>query len=89
MTVGGERQSTRDGKYMNGQILRSVYTDPPTFMDMLLECSKFIDQARRDTLCTKEDVLDSMETRLSLLVGKLASQPTSASFAIHFPPGGE
>lgn len=67
--------------------LRTVYTDPPTFMDTLLECSRFIDQARRDPISTKEDVLDSMETRLSLLVGKLASQPTSASFAIHFPLG--
>jgi len=65
--------------------LRMVYTDPPTFMQMLLECGEFIDRSRRDPLCTKDDVLDSMENRLSLLVGKLASQPTSASFAIHFP----
>ena len=69
---------------MNGQILRSVYTDPPTFMDMLLECSKFIDQSRRDTLCTKEDVLDSMETRLSFLIGKMVASPTCMPFKI-FP----
>jgi hypothetical protein len=68
---------------MNG--LRMVYTDPPTFMGMLLECGEFIDRARQDAHCSKDDVLDSMETRLSLLVGKLASQPTSAAFAIHFP----
>jgi hypothetical protein len=66
--------------------LRMVHTDPPTFMGALLECSRFIDKARADPLSTKADVLDSMETRMSLLVGKLASQPTCASFAIHVPP---
>ena len=61
--------------------LRTLYTDPPTFMDMLVECSKFLDTARRDEGCTKADVLESMENRLSLLIGKLASQPTSTAFA--------
>jgi hypothetical protein len=64
--------------------LRAIYTQPPTFMEMLLECSQFIDKARHDPVSSKMDLLDSMETRLSLLVGKLVSQPTSATLAI-FP----
>jgi hypothetical protein len=59
---------------------------PLTFMDMLLECSHFLDDARRDEGATKGDVLDSMERRLSLLIGKLASQPTSATFAVQLQP---
>jgi len=62
--------------------LRTLHADPPTFMEMLVECSQFLDRARHDEGCTKHDVLESMENRLSMLIGKLASQPTSAAFAI-------
>lgn len=62
--------------------VRSFYAEPLTFMDMLLECSRYLDTARHDEGASKADVLDSMENRLSLLIGKLASQPTSAAFAI-------
>jgi hypothetical protein len=65
--------------------LRTIYADPPTFMQMLLECSQFLDSARHDSTSTKADVLDSVEKRLSLLIGKLASQPTSATFTVHLP----
>jgi len=64
----------------------TIYTDPPTFMGMLLECTQFIEKARQDPTSTKADVLDSMEMRLSLLVGKMAAQPTSASFQIVVTP---
>ena len=71
---------------MQSSGVRSIYTDPPTFMGMLLECTKFIEKARNDPTSSKEDVLDSMKMRLSLLVGKMASQPTSASFQIMVMP---
>jgi len=64
------------------EYLRDFYASRLTFLDMLLECSQFLDQARRDPGSSKMDVLDSLEQRLSLLVGKLASQPTAAAFAI-------
>jgi hypothetical protein len=62
--------------------VRTFYAEPLTFMDMLLECSRYLDTARHDEGASKADVLESMENRLSLLVGKLASQPTSGAFAI-------
>ena len=65
--------------------LRTVHTDPPTFLQMLLECSQFLDTARYDEGCTKADLLQSMENRVSLLIGKLVSQPTSTVFAICLP----
>lgn len=60
----------------------SVYANPPTFMEMIVECAQFIDRARHDAGCSKADVLDSMENRVSLLAGKLASQPMCTAFAI-------
>lgn len=67
---------------------RTLYADPKTFMDTLLECSEFIDKSRRDPHSTKEDVLDSMEIRLSFLVGKMAVSPTCMPFKI-FPDPAE
>ena len=64
---------------------RDIYSSPPTFMAALLECAEFIEKQRHDPATTKEDVLDSLERRLSLLVGKLASQPTCAAFRV-MPP---
>ena len=75
MTEGQEHKGGTHG-------VRTIYTEPPTFMGMLLECTQFIDKARQDPTSKKEDILDSMEMRLSLLVGKLAAQPTSTSFQI-------
>jgi hypothetical protein len=63
--------------------LRTVYAESLTFMDMLLECSQFIDKSRHDPTSSKMDVLDSLETRVSLLVGKVVSQPTCAAFVVY------
>ena len=63
-------------------LANNIYATPPTFMEMLVECSQFIEKARHDPTNTKEDVLDSMENRLSLLVGKLASHPTCSTFRV-------
>lgn len=67
---------------------RTLYAEPKTFMEALLECSTFIDKVRKDPAYTKEDVLDSMETRLSFLVGKMATSPTCMPFKI-FPDPAE
>lgn len=64
----------------------NVYANPPTFMEMLVECAQFIDKARHDATSTKADVLDSMENRISLLAGKLAAQPTCTAYAIPAHP---
>lgn len=64
--------------------LRNFYAQPLSFMDMLVECSQFIDHARQDPGCSKMDALESLENRLSLLIGKLAGQPTCTEFTV-FP----
>lgn len=63
----------------------SFYSTPKTFMEMLLECSEFIDHQRLDPHSTKADVLDSMEKRVSFLVGKMAAYPVCTSFRIMQP----
>ena len=55
---------------------------PPTFLDALLEATNFLNRASRDESMTKADICASMETRLSLLVGKMVTAPTGASFAV-------
>jgi hypothetical protein len=67
---------------------RALYAEPRTFMESLIECSKLIDKCRKDGSISKEDVLDSMETRLSFLVGKMASSPTCMPFRV-FPDAPE
>jgi hypothetical protein len=64
----------------------NIYATPKTFMDMLTECAQYLDQARQDPGCSKDDVLDSLENRLSLLVGKLASHPACSEFRIELRP---
>jgi hypothetical protein len=54
----------------------------------MLECSEFIDKARKDTSVSKDDVLDSMEARMSFLIGKMAASPTCMPFRI-FPDPSE
>jgi hypothetical protein len=67
-------------------LANNIYANPPTFMEMLVECSQFIEKSRYDQTCSKNDVLDSMENRLSLLVGKMASQPTCSAFRVELSP---
>lgn len=68
------------------QLANTIYADPPTFMAMLVECAQFIEKSRHDPTSSKEDVLDSMENRLSLLMGKMASHPICSAFQIELEP---
>lgn len=70
-----------------GGVSSNIYATPKTFMDMLVECSQYLDRARHDAGCSKTDVLDSMENRLSLLAGKLASHPACCDFRIELGGG--
>ena len=65
-----------------GMALRNIYADPRSFLQMLLECSQFVERARHDPTNSKADVLDSLETRLSLLIGKLLAHPTASTFSV-------
>jgi hypothetical protein len=60
----------------------SFYSTPSTFLDLLLEHAQYIEQQRHDPSSTKEDVLDSMEKRVSFLMGKMVAHPISTSFRI-------
>lgn len=62
---------------------RTYYASQVTFLEMLLECSEYIEQCRHDHTASKFDVLDSMENRLSMLTGKVVSQPTSSDFTVY------
>ena len=76
------------GKHM-ATVGTVVYANPPTFMEMLTECTRYIEHARQEPTTSKNDVLDSMENRLSLLVGKLASHPTCTAFILNMGGTGD
>ena len=45
---------------------------PPNFLQALLEASNFLETSKSNTT-TKEELIQSMEARLSLLIGKAVS----------------
>ena len=55
---------------------------PPNFLGALLEASNYIDSASRNPEITKEDLCKSMETRISILLGKMVAAPTGGSFSV-------
>jgi hypothetical protein len=60
----------------------SVYSEPPTFLEILIETSDMLDRQEKDVTASKQDVLDSVRERLSLIIGKLVAVPTSTSFSL-------
>lgn len=54
---------------------------PPNFLQALLEASNFLEGCKTSEI-SKEELIKSMETRLSLLIGKSVSAPTGGSFSI-------
>ena len=61
---------------------------PKNFIESLLEASNFIESASKDDMITKEELIKSMENRISLLIAKAVAAPTGGSFSI-FNHGGK
>jgi hypothetical protein len=72
---------------LNNQFKRPWKTDmsspayPPNFLQALLEASNFLESCKESDI-SKEELIKSMENRLSLLIGKCVSAPTGGSFSI-------
>ena len=54
---------------------------PPNFLQTLLEFSNFVEACKSSDI-TKEELIKSVEMRLSNLIGKAVSAPTGGSFSI-------
>ena len=59
---------------------------PKTLFDILDDAMIALEQFRRSADVTKADVLDSMETRLSIAMRKMLATPMSTSYCIFRPP---
>lgn len=55
---------------------------PPNFLQSLLEFSNFVEASKCREDVTKEELIKSVEMRLSNLIGKAVSAPTGGSFSI-------
>jgi hypothetical protein len=54
---------------------------PPNFLQTLLEFSNFV-EASKSSGISKEELISSVEMRLSNLIGKAVSAPTGGSFSV-------
>ena len=57
-----------------------------TLFEALLDCSSFVERARTDEALSREDILDGLETRVSVALGRLAAVPTCTSFCLFKEP---
>ncbi len=55
---------------------------PPTFKSALLEFTNYVHSAKTDTTIDKERLIEAVQRRLSVIIGKLVSAPTGESFSI-------
>jgi hypothetical protein len=55
---------------------------PKTFFDSLRSCVSYIQTCRADPGMSKDDVLDGIEERVSVMMGKALSLPTASSFCV-------
>lgn len=60
----------------------SSITYPPNFLGALLETSNYLDAAAKNQEISKEEICKSMESRISLLLGKMIAAPTGGSFTV-------
>lgn len=55
---------------------------PRNYFDALCETMEFLRAARGDAGLGKDDVLDSLENRVSFLLTKLVATPTATGFSL-------
>jgi hypothetical protein len=55
---------------------------PPTFLESLMDATNYLDAASRNDEISKEDLIKSMETKLSIIIGKMVAAPTGDMFNI-------
>jgi hypothetical protein len=53
-----------------------------TFLEMLLEASQFLDAASSNEQITKEELIMSMENRISVMVSKAVTAPMGGNFSV-------
>ena len=53
-----------------------------TFLEMLLEAGQFLEGAASNEQITKEELIMSMENRISIMVSKAVMEPMGSNFSI-------
>ena len=62
--------------------MSGVASVPKTLLHILTDSLRAIEEYRRDPAVTKEDVLDSLESRLCIAMSKMISTPTATSYSM-------
>lgn len=64
------------------QQMASSSAEPRNFFESLRSCVSYLERCRRDQGMTKDDVLDGIEERVSVMLGKVLSAPTATSYCV-------
>lgn len=56
--------------------------EPLNFFESLRSCVAYLERCRADPGMTKDDVLDGIEERVSVMMGKALAAPTATSFCV-------
>jgi hypothetical protein len=56
--------------------------EPRNFFESLRSCVAYLERCRRDPGMAKEDVIDGIEERVSVMLGKALAEPTATSFCV-------
>ena len=57
-------------------------TEPANFFESLRSCVAYLQQCKADPGMSKDDVIDGIEERVSVMMGKALAAPTATSFCV-------
>ena len=71
------------GKPRNARvIMENAFQPPRNFFESLRGCVAYLQRCRADPGMSKDDVIDGIEERVSVMLGKALSAPTATSFCV-------
>jgi hypothetical protein len=62
--------------------MQTAFQPPRNFFESLRGCVAYLERCRADPGMSKEDVIQGIEERVSVMMGKALAEPTSTSFCV-------
>jgi lipoate-protein ligase A len=63
-------------------IMETAFQQPRNFFESLRSCVAYLERCKKDPGMNKEDVIDGIEERVSVMMGKVLSEPTATSYCV-------
>lgn len=62
--------------------METAFQAPRNFFESLRGCVAYLERCKADPGMSKDDVIDGIEERVSVMMGKVLSEPTATSFCV-------